>query len=114
MTFFAKQDLRCASHGIEQYVLLGRRRIHLSHEAQRTRYGSKDATYGSERRYAMRSSSVRLARRRLGWAAPLPPRPPGWRAEEEEGGRRGECSAVGERGAPPEFEEGAAGLWGYS
>lgn len=50
---------------MEQYVEFGRRRIHLSQEAQRTRYASNLATYGSARRYLIRSSSVRLARRRL-------------------------------------------------
>lgn len=41
--FLLKQLFLCASHGILQYVLFGLRRIHLSHEAQRTRYGSKAA-----------------------------------------------------------------------
>lgn len=38
--FFDKQLLRWASHGIEQYVELGLKRIHLLHEPQSTRYGS--------------------------------------------------------------------------
>ena len=104
VTFFARHDLRCAPHGIEQYVMLGRRRIHLSHEAQRTQYGSNAATYESERRCAMSFSSVRLARRRLRCAAPFGP---GWSEEE---GRRGECSSAGERGASPAPEGGAARL----
>ena len=50
---------------MEQYVEFGRRRIHLSQEAQSTRYASNLATWGSVRKYSIRSSSVRLARRRL-------------------------------------------------
>jgi hypothetical protein len=50
---------------MEQYVEFGRKRIHLSQEPQRTRYASNCATYGSARRYLIRSSSVRLARRRF-------------------------------------------------
>ena len=49
-TRFARQLFRCASQGMEQYVELGRRRIHLSQDAQRTRYASNFATYGSDRR----------------------------------------------------------------
>jgi hypothetical protein len=56
-------------------VLLGRSRIHLSQLAQRTRYASNWPTYGSARRYSMRSSSVRFARRRFG----------GWGPEEADG-----------------------------
>jgi hypothetical protein len=63
--FLARQLLRCASQGMEQYVELGRSRIHLSQEAQRTRYASNCATCASARRYSMRSSSVRFARRRF-------------------------------------------------
>ena len=36
-TRLARQLFRWASQGMEQYVEFGRRRIHLSHEAQRTR-----------------------------------------------------------------------------
>lgn len=38
--FLARQLLRWASHGMEQNVEFGRRRIHLSQDAQRTRYAS--------------------------------------------------------------------------
>jgi hypothetical protein len=121
--FFARQLLRCESQGMLQYVELGRSLIHLLQLPQSTlrgrqreipvddgvtdRYGSTFATKGSARKYAMRSSSVRLARRRFGGGGP----PVSWCCACE----IGDCSiggALGETRVTDALDGGTAGRAG--
>lgn len=68
-----KHRSRCTRHGVGQNLVEERRRIHLWHKAQRTRWASSCETYSSLRRCWARSSSARL--RFVGGSTILPSSP---------------------------------------